>query len=289
MKEGNMLGQLKLFALAALFTLSLADAARADALPLFDAHLHYSGNAWAQYPPEKVMQLLDEAGIAKALLSSTPIEGTLRLYKHAPERFVPELRVYRKATSLETWYEERRTWFKDPGTVTFLEEELKRGIYKGIGEFHVNGDEVDTPVMRRIADLAVANNIHLHAHSDAAAIAKLFEFNPKVRIIWAHAGMSTPVETVGEFVRRYPNLWVELSYRGDVSAGEGKVREVSAPWRALFLAHPERFLWGSDPWTPERWPEVPALAREARAWLKDLPAEVARKIAYENAKALFGL
>ncbi len=256
-----------------------------EVLPLFDAHLHYSGNAWAQFPPEKVMQLLDEAKISMALLSSTPIEGTLRLHKHAPERFIPELRVYRKTTSLETWYQERQTWFKDPGTIPFLEQELKRGIYKGIGEFHVDGSEVDTPVMRRIADLAVENDVHLHAHSDAAAIAKLFEFNAKVRVIWAHAGMSTDPETVAAFVAKYPKLWVELSYRNDVVSG-GELHPV---WHKLFLAYPDRFLWGSDTWTPPRWPEVPKLAQQARAWLGLLPRDVAEKIAYKNAHALLGL
>jgi hypothetical protein len=230
------------------------------------------------------MQLLDQANISKALLSSTPIEGALRLHRHAPERFVMELRVYRKTTSLATWYQERQTWYKDPETIPFLEAELKRGIYKGIGEFHVNGNEVDTPVMRRIADLAAENNIHLHAHSDAEAIAKLFDFNPKVRIIWAHAGMTTDPQTVRAFVAKYPNLWVELSYRNDVVSGG----ELNPIWRKLFLANPERFLWGSDTWTPARWPEVPLLAQHARAWLGLLPREAAEKIAYKNAQALFG-
>jgi hypothetical protein len=276
---------LLLLVLGVLHVAATGAAARAeDDLPLFDGHLHYSGDAWEQFPPEKVMQLLDEAKITKALLSATPIEGTLRLYKHAPARFIPELRVYRKTTSLATWFQARQTWFKDAGTIAFLEGELKRGIYKGIGEFHVNGDEIDTPVMRRIADLAVEHNIHLHAHSDAAAIAKLFEFNPKVRVIWAHAGMSTDPEVVGEFVKKYLNLWVELSYRSDVMAGDG----LHPVWRRLFLAFPERFLWGSDTWTPARWPQVPALAHQARAWLALLPREVAEKIAFKNAQALFG-
>lgn len=256
--------------------------AHAEELPLFDGHLHYSGDAWEEFPPEAVIKLLDEANISKALLSSTPIEGALRLYQHAPQRFVPELRVYRKTISLATWYAERQTWFKDPGTIGFLENELKRGIYKGIGEFHVNGNEVDTPVMRRIADLAVEHDIHLHAHSDAEAIAKLIAFNPKVRMIWAHAGMNTPPAIVGEFLAKYPNLWVELSYRYDVVSGN----ELNPAWRELFLKFPKRFICGTDTWTPSRWPEVPSIAQWYRSWLAQLPAEIARAIAYENAQAL---
>ncbi len=251
-------------------------------LPLFDAHLHYSGNAWAEFPPEAVIGLLDRAGVSKALLSSTPIEGTLRLYQHAPERFIPELRVYRKTTSLETWAAERTVWFKDPELIPFLERELQRGIYRGIGEFHVDGHEADTPVMRRLVNLAVAHNLHLHAHSDAAAVALLFSFNPKAKILWAHAGMSTPPQVIAEFMARYPALWADLSYR-NLRAGDG----IDPEWRALLLRFPDRFLYGSDTWMPFRWPQVPALAQEARHWLGQLPANVAEQIAFRNAEKLF--
>ncbi len=252
-------------------------------LPLFDAHLHYSGNAWTDFPPEKVINLLDEAGVRMALLSSTPIEGTLKLYQHAPSRFIPELRVYRKSISVETWAVERAVWFKDPELIPFLERELERGIYRGIGEFHVDGHEVDTPVMRKLVDLAVARNIHLHAHSDAEAVAKLFSFNPKARIIWAHAGMSTPPSAIGEFMAKYPALWADLSYRSVLTDGK-----LDPQWKALLVRFPDRFLYGSDTWMPFRWPQVPALAREARQWLSQLPNEVAEAIAYRNAAALFG-
>lgn len=251
-------------------------------LPLFDAHLHYSGNAWSEFPPQAVVELLDRAGVKKALLSSTPIEGTLKLYNYAPDRFIPELRVYRKTISLETWAAERAVWFKDPDLIPFLEQELKRGIYRGIGEFHVDGHEADTPVMRKLVDLSVARNLHLHAHSDAQAIALMFSFNPKARIIWAHAGMSTPPQVIGEFMARYPTLWADLSYR-NLGAGDG----IDPQWKALLLRFPDRFLYGSDTWMPFRWPQVPALAKEARHWLGQLPADVAEQIAFRNAEKLF--
>jgi len=266
-----------------LFALALGATADAADLPLFDAHLHYSGNAWQDFPPTKVIGLLDEAGVRRALLSSTLIEGTLRLYQHAPERFVPELRVYRKTTSLASWPAERAMWFKDPELMPFLKAELKRGIYRGIGEFHVDGHEVDTPVMRELVDLAVAHDLPLHAHSDADAIAKLFSFNPQVRILWAHAGMSTPPGVVGEFMARYPKLWADLSYR-ELYSGT----KIDPEWKTILLRFPERFLYGSDTWMPFRWPQVPALAREARDWLAQLPHAVAEKIAWRNAIDLFG-
>src|SRR6185503_14214771 len=44
-------------------------------MPIFDAHLHYSREAWAAYPPARVAALLDAAGVRSALVSSAPDEG----------------------------------------------------------------------------------------------------------------------------------------------------------------------------------------------------------------------
>ena len=49
-----------------------------------------------------------------------------------------------------------------------------------------------------------------------------------------------------------------------------------------------RFLVGTDSFTPERLHYIAEHARWSRQWLSDLPADVARKIAYENGDRLFG-
>ena len=95
-----------------------------DRLRLFDGHIHYSVGAPKQYPPEKAIAILDEAGIGRALLSSTPNDGTIQLHKLFPERFIPELRPYRKTRDFETWSVERASWYRDPDTVTFIEQGL---------------------------------------------------------------------------------------------------------------------------------------------------------------------
>jgi predicted TIM-barrel fold metal-dependent hydrolase len=251
---------------------------------LFDGHIHYSANAWEEYPPEKAIALLREAGIEKALLSSTPIEGTLKLIAADPERFVPELRVYRKATSLETWYAERATWWRDPETPAFLERELKRGIYKGIGEFHLNGKEADSAVIKRVVGIAVERNLILHAHCDAEAIEKLFAHNGKARILWAHAGITTQVEVIEKWLARYPALWVELSYRYDIMEGD----TLSPAWRGLFERFPDRFVTGSDTWVASRWGEIPTIAVWTRQWLVQLPKEIADQIAWKTGQRLYG-
>ena len=267
------------------FAALLLPALPADArelLPLFDAHIHFSAGATSIYTPAAAMQILDSAGVRTAILSSTPNDGTLALYAAYPDRFIPFLRPYRKTRNLSEWSEERRSWYKDPQTVSFLEQELRRGIFRGIGEFHVDGHEVDTPVMRELVILAKTHGLWLMAHSDADAIEKLFAFDPTAKILWAHTGMGEPPERVVRLLERYPQLYGELSYRSGVSGG------LSAEWRALLLRFPDRFVYGSDTWVPSRWTEVKALTSEAQDWLSTLPASVAENIAYRNAVRLFG-
>ena len=273
--------QLPVLALA----LCLATTVVAEELPLFDGHIHYSVGSPERYPPEEVIRILDAAGITHALLSSTPNDGTRMLYAKYPERFIPELRPYRNTRDFETWAVERASWYRDPETVTFIEQELERGIYRGIGEFHADGDEAATPQMRAIAQLAERKGLWLHAHSDAAAVEHLFSHAPSLTIIWAHAGMSTPPAEIGRMLERYPRLFAELSYRYEVATG-GIVEPV---WRDLFLRFPDRFIYGTDTWIPMRWETVIPLARAARDWLSDLPPEVARNIAYRNAEQLFSI
>jgi predicted TIM-barrel fold metal-dependent hydrolase len=83
---------------------------------------------------------------------------------------------------------------------------------------------------------------------------------------------------------KYPDLWGELSYRGGVTDGSGKL---TPEWRGLFERYPDRFLLGSDTWVPERWASYGEIMAGNRAWLAQLPPDVARQIAHGNARALF--
>ena len=74
-----------------------AEATRAQSpdLPIFDTHIHYSAPDWVEYPPERILGILEKAGIRRALVSSTPDDGTLTLHARDPKRIVPILRPYR--------------------------------------------------------------------------------------------------------------------------------------------------------------------------------------------------
>ena len=244
--------------------------------PVFDAHIHYSRPDWDAYPPERALALLARAGVRRALVSSTPDDGTLELYERAPTVVVPFLRPYRRREDMGGWH-------ADAGVAEYVEERLKRGIYRGIGEFHLGGADVDAPVVRRIAELAAERDLFLHAHVDADTIEKLLARYPKVRFLWAHAGMSADARTVGRLLDRFPKLWVELALRSDVAPGG----RLDPEWRARFLRHADRFMVGTDTWVTSRWEAVESSTRDVQEWLAELPAEVAEQIAWKNGARLF--
>lgn len=265
-----------LIALATLVFSVAGPAGAADA-PLADGHIHYSKPDWGVYSPDQVVDILDKAGIRRALVSSTPDDGTLKLYERDPKRVIPILRPYRTRDDMSTWW-------KDPSIIPYLEQRLDKGVHRGIGEFHIHGKDIHTPVLKRITAIAVQRNLYLHAHSDDAAVIELFAIEPKSKIIWAHAGMSSGAAAVGALMDKQPNLWADLSYRyGDVAPGG----TLDPAWRALLIRHADRFMLGSDTWTTGRWEQVVAMAAEARRFLEQLPPDVADKIATKNLERLF--
>ena len=262
--------------LAAVLLLFAAFAARPADLPIFDAHVHYSHDAWEALPPQAAIAILRKAGVKRALVSSSGDDGQQRLAAAAPELIIVELRPYRSRG-------DTGTWFRDETVPAYLEERLKKYRYAGIGEFHLYGADAELPVPRRMVQLAKQYGLLLHAHSDADAVERLFRQWPEARILWAHSGFDRP-ERVREMLRKHAKLWCDLAFRTEHGSG-GKV---DPEWRKAFLEFPGRFLVGTDTYTPERWHYIPEHANWSRAWLADLPAEVAERIAYKNGEALLG-
>ena len=249
-------------------------AVAATDLPLFDAHLHYSHDAWELVPPKQAVKILRDAGLRGALVSSSNDEGTQMLMAEAPDLIIPELRPYR--TRADT-----ASWTRESAIIPYLESRLAKYRYAGIGEFHLYGEEAELPVPRRMVALARERGLLLHAHSDVDAIDRLFRQWPQARVLWAHSGFDRP-EKVREVLRRHPSLWCDLAFRSDQATGN----RVDAAWRETFLAHPDRFMVGTDTFTPERWHYIGSHASYSRGWLADLPPAVAERIAWRNAETL---
>lgn len=248
-------------------------------IPVFDVHIHYSQAAWQQFGTQAVIELWNQAGIERAIVSSTPDDGTVKLYETAPTRVVPFLRPYRGPWNSGNWYD-------DPGLMDYLRERLKLGIHKGIGEFHMfEAEAAARPQVREMVKLAVERDLYLYIHSSAEPVRRLAALDSRAKILWAHSGMSEPPEVVAEMLARYPGLLTETSFRaGDINAGPG----INPAWKAVMLKYPDRILVGSDTYITSRLAECGELIDEHRRWLAHLPQDVAEKIAWRNATRLFG-
>lgn len=262
--------------LAVISLIVVASPARAaQDLLIFDVHIHYSRDAWDAYSPREALRILDRGGVSRAMVSSTPDAGTMLLHEEDPARIVPVLRPYRSRDDMGTWT-------KDPTVLAYVEERLRRGIHRGIGEFHMGSGEAGNVVPRGLADLAGRYKIFLHCHCDEGGIEELARLRRDVRVLWAHAGMSSSAAAVEGVLDRNPNVSVELALRSDVAPGG----TLDPAWRAVFLKYPDRFMVGTDTWINPQWDRLPGILDAFRVWLRQLPSDVAAKIAHGNAERL---
>ena len=202
---------------------------------------------------------------------------------------VPFVRLYRNRADYDNW-------FRDEIIYDMVQAELARGTaagpFRGLGEFHLyDSGNANGPVARKLMALAEEKNLAVLAHVDDVAIDLLMDGTPskgqKVRLIWAHTGIGgAPAARVDQLFARYPLLMGELSYRPGLTCEGGKL---CPEWRALLLKYPTRFMIGSDTWVNQRWQYYDELMKGYRAWLGDLPGDVARRIAWDNGATLFGV
>jgi hypothetical protein len=244
--------------------------------PIFDVQLHYNEDAWEGYSSHGIVRSLQRLNVRWAAVSSTPNEGTHRLFRLDARRVVPLLVPYRSR-------DDREHWIEDPATIEWLARELDQGSYRGIGELHLYEGRVDTPVLRRLVALAVRHDLVLSVHAQPNVIEQLFGLDRRMRVLWAHAGFRASPRTVGYMLEMYPNLWAELSHRVDI-APDG---ELVPEWRALFERFPHRFMIGSGTYTNEFWHRYGLTLEHNRAWLRQLPPALAERVAYRNALDLF--
>jgi predicted TIM-barrel fold metal-dependent hydrolase len=185
----------------------------------------------------------------------------------------------------------------------------------------------DHPLLLLLADIAAEKDVPIELHFDAAphdiaplppplpqnsnnpaaikenlaAFERLLAHNRGARIIWAHAG-GDPIRTrtpqlCRELLARHPNLFMSVRLgRGAPHPAfaldeNGRLKPV---WRKLFEDFPDRFVLGSDMFHPPRPGGVRAEFMKAtldnlRALVDQLPPDLARRMALENAGRLYRL
>ena len=259
--------------------------------PLFDAHLHYNDEAQAPHPLADVLARMQRSGVKAIVANSRPNDGTKALAgageqaRSAGVTVIPFVRLYRNRADYDGW-------FKDPSIHVMVLRELAAGTpagpYRGLGEFHLyDSANANGPVASQLMQLAQEKDLAVLAHVDADAIELLMAHAPRARLIWAHSGIGgAPVATVRALLVKHPTLLGELSYRPGLTRADGRL---SVEWKTLLTEHPDRFMVGSDTWINARWQGYEALMQAARVWLGDLDPLVARRIAWANGAALFGL
>jgi hypothetical protein len=276
-----MLPRIRLGLIVMLLAVGAAEPAVAQQpLKIFDAHLHYNQEALSLYPLEKVLEVFKRNNVAGIIATSRPNDGTRLLHAaKAPGLWVvPFLRPYRVRSDVQTW-------FNDPDIFKLIQDEYKRGIYRGIGEFHIYGKFAESEIARKTVAFAAERDLWLHAHCDEEALLIILAQHPRGKVIWAHTGFTTPAARVVELLDKYPGLMAEMSYRSGITEGSG---QLTAEWRVLFTRYSDRVLLGSDTWINERWFGYDGLMKNYREWLAQLPVDQARRIAHGNGERLFG-
>lgn len=249
-------------------------------LPLFDAHIHYKEPAWSAFSTADVIELMDKNGVAMGLVSSTPDEGTIMLWKYAPNRIVPELRPYHGEV-------DSSNWTKAPDIEGYLAKRLKAYPHVGIGEFHIHQlDTRDEALFRQIIKMAKADDLWLHVHSGAEPVRWLYSLDADVKIIWAHAGLTAGADDVYALMEAFPNLYADTSLREYNILAPGK--RLNPKWEKVIYAFQDRLMIGSDTWVNSQWENYSEIMQANRRWLSYLPRDVAEKIAYKNAERAFG-
>ncbi|WP_319381276.1 amidohydrolase family protein [Thiomicrorhabdus sp.] len=255
-------------------------AGNAHTLPLIDAHSHYAQADAETFSPRQIIDILDANQVQKILITSTPNQGTIKLYEHAPTRVIPFLSVYRTKA-------DKPVWMHRPEVIHEAKSALQTGKFVGIGELHIFAKDRKSPVLKGLVELAREARLPMLIHGDAEIIDEIFQIDPQARILWAHLGTKPEIPLLSKMLERYPqNLYIDTSVRDKQLLATGRL---SLKWKAFLLAHQNRLMATIDTFSVNRWKTYNQVVADIQTWLADLPPEVARKIASENAERFFKL
>ena len=215
-------------------------------------------------------------------------------------------------------FEQKANALVDQGAGIFGEIFIMHLLIPGL-EFGVPADH---PLLLLLADIAARRDVPLDVHFDLIAedqpgpehvdadrakqhpqlfhnnlpaFERLLAHNPKAKIIWEHVGgdpfgYCTP-ELCYQLLKKYPNLYMAMrlgTCKPPENTPMASPHELRPTWLHLFQDFPDRFMIGRDGFIKaDGQPETRGAYLWTRCLLNTLPADLARKIAYENASALF--
>ncbi len=267
-----------------LFALSAVSRTQAETpLTLIDAHSHHEQEYQVQFDCTDVIAALDTATVDRVLITSRANQSSQSCFKQYPGRIIPFYSVYSGAL-------DKQTWMHQPAKVCEARDALSSGEFVGIGELHIFAEDVNSEVLAGLVALAGLHDLPLLIHGDAAVIEKVFELNPKARVLWAHLGTVPEIDLLQRMLDQHPGgLYIDTSVRDTLLLGNpvlnGPQRNRLTPeWRAFLIRNQDRLLAAIDTYSLNRWRNYAAVADQVRLWLSQLPPEVAQKLAYMNSQ-----
>ena len=269
-----------LIQLASITLLLLPLIAPAEPLSLFDVHSHYKSDDAERFPVESIIDILDREYIERMVIIGEPAERALSLSQATSGRVIPFLGLYSS-------YRDKADWAFDITLPQRLRTALETGEYAGIGEIHLFAPHRKSPVFRKVVALATEYRLPLLVHGDAAVVDQVFEWSPKLVVLWAHLGTDPNPRIIRRMLRKHPErLFIDTSVRDERFVDEsGTLRP---EWKALFIEHADRLMIAIDTFSTSRWEDIGAVTERIRGWLSQLPPDVAARLAHGNARQLFG-
>lgn len=270
--------------------------------PFFDVHVHYKWDQAEITSPQQALDILDKAGIQKAVVIGRPADMALQLQRLAPDRIIPIYGPYHTGN-------EKLTWQFRTELIEEVRKGLSSGLYHGIGELHLIGGMAvrwqQSKVFVALLTLAREYEVPLMVHSEYSSIKptlSICQENPNNRFILAHAGAVINSDQVEQILQACPNVVMDLAARDPWRYINNPITDQKGQllpdWKELILRYADRFMVGSDPvWPVDKatswdeadsgWMELQRFINFHRQWLSYLPEEVAKKILWENAQAWF--
>ncbi len=275
-------------------------------IPIIDAHSQVD-----EYVElEKIIQLMDEGGIACTILSTRgklTLEDLISFAANHPTRIIPALRT-------KGYMEEKEAKY-----YAALKKQVNMEQYGAMAEvliYHAQkGDKAslvvydpDDEKVQAALDYTLDKNWPFVPHIEFAAagsqrdelmtkLEALLVRYPEHPFVLIHMGQLSHID-VRQMIEEYPNIYFITSHSNLViteASGQPWINmfdgnKLSPDWRQLIIDYPERLILGFDNVWAENWGQLyldqVAFWREA---LKELPLEVAHAFAHSNAERLWHL
>ena len=263
-----------------------------------DSHIHFNWDHRKETSAEEVVDILKKHNVGLTIVAGTPSELALELQEKGGDWIVPFFSPYIHELG-------KRDWYMDEQVVKQAEQGLKDGLYYGIGEIHfMNGfkPRTNNTIFLQLIELAKKYDVPLLIHIDSGnevTFQRLCQENPEVRMIFAHAGGNLRASHIEKILFSCKNVWVDFAARDPWRYGglSEEDHTLLPEWKSLVLKYPDRFITGTDPvWKVTRgsswdtddegWTYYQKLYDYHWAWLNDLPADVRKKIAWQNTQTL---